>query len=124
MNRKSIFDDSDGAPRMGTGILAVICLILIAYILMGCTTTDLIKNRGSQFYDEALIASKTWTCNDTSVGSIVRAYGSSKAQMDAWLQYCFGDREVPFKDELIQVDIPPVPKESSVERTTGPFLID
>ena len=71
-------------------------ILLIALIMLsGCAEMQIARQKGAEFYDEGLNAAHRFECNDTSVGSIVRRYGSSVESMQRWVDFCFGDKAVP-----------------------------
>lgn len=74
-------------------------LLFVLMFTTGCTTVgdynSIAHSKGAQAYDTALDMAQQFTCNDTSVGSIMRKYGNSVASMQRWIDYCFGDAAVP-----------------------------
>jgi len=84
-------------------------------LLAGCSTLDIARTKGAEAYDEALNASITFTCNDTSVGSVVRRFGTSADHMEDWVDFCFGDRALPYLPELLQPPAIPVTTEGELQ---------
>lgn len=92
--------------------------------LYGCQTVDMLRSEGSKAYDESLNASIRFACNDTSVGSIMRRFGSSKEAMQTWIDFCFGDAAVidlptekPTYAEPLTSNGPAVPSEPTASTT-------
>ena len=69
-------------------------LLLMCLLTGGCATTvgtgirDAAVAKAVDAYDESLENAEFWVCKGASAGSVVRRYGASEAQWDAWKRLC------------------------------------
>ncbi len=74
-------------------------LLFLPLFLAGCATSagtafrDAGIAKAAEAYDESLANAEVWVCRAASVGSVVRRYGVSEEQWEAWMRLCQYDRE-------------------------------
>jgi hypothetical protein len=66
-----------------------------ALLLSGCVTTAQIADRGAEVSDAALEASEWTVCRASTVGAVLRRYGTSPERMEAWRLLCLPDLASP-----------------------------
>lgn len=75
----------------------LVMIIAAALLASACTNIDTyVRPKVADAYDAALAQAKRTTCNDVSVGSVLRTYGTSKERAEAWRKFCFGDEDAKF----------------------------
>lgn len=72
----------------------VLTVTVLAALLAGCQSLDMVRSQAAEVYDEGLNTSIQFVCNDTSVGSIKRRFAVSKEAMDKWIKFCYGDNAI------------------------------
>lgn len=85
---REIEDFAEQAVRIVLIGLVVGCFLLV---VTGCSTFRTIEETGSGVADGALESAEAVMCRAATVGSVVRRYGQSQAQADAWREICLGD---------------------------------
>jgi len=70
--------------------MKILTLFGLVILLSGCSI-DTFRVRAASGFDSVLEGAERVTCNDTSIGSILRRYGKSAEQFNRWREYCFGD---------------------------------
>jgi len=68
----------------------IIAAVILTIWLSGCESLGYMRSKGAEYYDGALNTAVLWTCNDTSIGAVVRRYGTSQEALDRYIDFCFG----------------------------------
>lgn len=78
-----------------------ILLALVVAALSGCASTATFVDKASDYSDQSIAAAEFYICRAATVGSVMRNYGNSEEDMEAWRLLCLRQLGAPIAPILV-----------------------